>query len=110
MSPSSADIGMSVTLARPSDCATAEKSAASSSNTARFQPTWSILFTATTTRGMASSDATAAWRRVCCEMPRVASTRITDTSAVEDPVTMLRVYCSCPGLSAMMKRRLGVAK
>ncbi len=31
-------------------------------------------------------------------------------SAVEAPVTMLRVYWRCPGQSAMMKRRLAVAK
>ena len=31
-------------------------------------------------------------------------------SAVEAPVTMLRVYCTCPGVSAMMNLRLGVAK
>ena len=33
-----------------------------------------------------------------------------DSSAVEAPVTMLRVYCLCPGTSAMMKRRRSVAK
>ena len=26
------------------------------------------------------------------------------------PVTMLRVYCTCPGVSAMMNFRFGVAK
>ena len=31
-------------------------------------------------------------------------------SAVEAPVTMLRVYWMCPGVSAMMNLRLGVAK
>ena len=30
--------------------------------------------------------------------------------AVEAPVTMLRVYCTWPGVSARMKRRRGVAK
>jgi hypothetical protein len=30
-------------------------------------------------------------------------------SAVEAPVAMLRVYCLCPGVSAMMNR-LGVEK
>ena len=101
---------MSVIVARPSDCAMAAKSAAISSKTARSNPTWSILFTATTTCGIARRAATAAWRRVCSEMPRVASTRITERSAVLAPVTMLRVYCSWPGVSAMMKRRFGVAK
>ena len=32
------------------------------------------------------------------------------TSAVEAPVTMLRVYWMCPGVSAMMNLRRGVAK
>jgi hypothetical protein len=27
------------------------------------------------------------------------------TSAVDAPVTMLRVYCTCPGVSAMMNLR-----
>jgi hypothetical protein len=30
--------------------------------------------------------------------------------AVEAPVAMLRVYCSWPGVSAMMNLRLGVEK
>jgi hypothetical protein len=50
------------------------------------------------------------WRRVCGSTPRRASTRITARSAVEAPVAMLRVYCSCPGVSAMMNFRFGVAK
>jgi hypothetical protein len=32
------------------------------------------------------------------------------SSAVEAPVTMFRVYCTCPGVSAMMNLRFGVAK
>ena len=32
------------------------------------------------------------------------------TSAVEAPVAMLRVYCSCPGVSARMNLRRAVAK
>ena len=39
-----------------------------------------------------------------------ASTRITARSAVLAPVTMLRVYCSCPGVSATMNLRLSVVK
>ena len=39
-----------------------------------------------------------------------ASTKMIASSAVLAAVTMLRVYCSCPGVSAMMKRRRGVAK
>ena len=42
--------------------------------------------------------------------PLRASTRITARSAVEAPVTMLRVYWMCPGVSAMMNVRRGVAK
>ena len=47
-------------------------------------------------------------RRVCSITPLRASTRITATSAVDAPVTMLRVYCTCPGASASWKRRRGV--
>ncbi len=50
------------------------------------------------------------WRRVCGSTPLRASIRITAASAVEAPVTMLRVYCSWPGVSAMMNLRRGVAK
>ena len=50
------------------------------------------------------------WRLVWVSTPLRASTRITARSAVEAPVAMLRVYCSCPGVSATMKRRAGVAK
>ena len=35
---------------------------------------------------------------------------ITARSAPEAPVTMLRVYCSCPGVSATMNLRLSVEK
>jgi hypothetical protein len=38
------------------------------------------------------------------------SIRMMTASAVEAPVTMLRVYCSWPGVSAMMNLRFGVAK
>ena len=50
------------------------------------------------------------WRRVCSMTPLRASTRITATSAVDAPVTMLRVYCTWPGASASWKRRRGVTK
>jgi hypothetical protein len=43
-------------------------------------------------------------------LTRVASTRITAASAVVAAVTMLRVYCSWPGVSAMMNLRCAVAK
>jgi hypothetical protein len=51
-----------------------------------------------------------AWRRVCSTTPWRASTRTIATSAVDAPVTMLRVYCTWPGVSARMKSRCGVAK
>ena len=50
------------------------------------------------------------WRRVWVRTPLRASIRITARSAVEAPVTMLRVYCSCPGVSATMNLRLSVEK
>src|SRR5438128_2141952 len=49
-----------------------------------------------------------ACRRVCSTTPFRASTRITARSAVDAPVTMLRVYCTWPGASASWKRRSGV--
>ena len=60
----------------------------------------------------------ALWRLVCgsragsspLKSTRVASIRMMAASAVDAPVTMLRVYCSCPGVSAMMNLRFGVAK
>ena len=51
-----------------------------------------------------------AWRLDCSSTPLRASSSTTARSAVEAPVTMLRVYCWWPGQSAMMKRRLAVAK
>jgi hypothetical protein len=74
------------------------------------QSTRSILLTATTRWGTRSSDAIDAWRRVCSTTPLRASTRTMARSAVDAPVTMLRVYCTWPGVSARMKRRLVVAK
>ena len=47
---------------------------------------------------------------VCSTMPLRASTRMMARSAVEAPVTMLRVYWMWPGVSAMMNLRFGVAK
>ena len=43
-------------------------------------------------------------------LPLRASTRMTARSAVDAPVTMLRVYCSWPGVSATMNERRGVVK
>ena len=49
-------------------------------------------------------------RLVWVSTPLRASTRITAASAVEAPVTMLRVYCSWPGVSATMNLRRSVVK
>jgi hypothetical protein len=68
------------------------------------------LFTATTTWGMPSSEVMKAWRRVCSTTPLRASTRTMARSAVDAPVTMLRVYCTCPGVSASTNLRRAVAK
>ena len=51
-----------------------------------------------------------AWRLDWTRMPCRASTSRIATSAVDAPVAMLRVYCSCPGVSARMNLRLAVAK
>ena len=56
---------------------------------------------------MPSREAMKAWRRDCCSTPLRASTRMMARLAVEAPVAMLRVYCSWPGVSAMMNLRLG---
>ena len=86
------------------------KSARMSSNTASSKSTRSILFTATTRCGMRSSEAMKAWRLDCSTTPARASTSTIDRSAVEAPVTMLRVYCTWPGVSAMMNLRRAVWK
>ena len=67
----------------------------------------SILLTASTTFLMPTRSQIAAWRRVWRLTPWRASTSRMATSACEAPVAMLRVYCSCPGESMMMKRRCG---
>ena len=50
------------------------------------------------------------WRRVCVNTPLRASTKIIAKFAVEAAVTMLRVYCSCPGASAIINLRVPVLK
>ncbi len=59
---------------------------------------------------MPSSADRQAWRRDCSRRPWAASTRMTATSEVDAPVTMLRVYCTCPGVSAITNERSGVEK
>jgi len=70
----------------------------------------SSLLIASTTWRMPISDTRVLCRRVCVSTPLRASIRITATSAVEAPVTMLRVYCSWPGVSATMNLRRSVEK
>ncbi len=103
-------MGSGVTARSPSLDAKQSKSATIRSKTSSDQSTRSILLTASTTWLTRRSAATAACRRVCSTTPWRASTSTIATSAVEAPVTMLRVYCSCPGVSARMNRRRGVAK
>ena len=90
--------------------ATAAYSASISRKRASAKSTRSILLTASTTWRMPSSATSQEWRRVWVSTPLRASSRITAQSAVEAPVTMLRVYCSCPGVSATMKWRRAVEK
>ena len=59
---------------------------------------------------MPSRDAMNECRFVWVRMPWRASIRMMARFAVEAPVTMLRVYCSWPGVSAMMTLRLCVEK
>ena len=68
------------------------------------------MLIASTTLRMPISETSSECRRVCVSTPLRASIRITATSAVEAPVTMLRVYCSWPGVSATMNLRLSVVK
>ena len=50
------------------------------------------------------------WRFVWRTTPFRASIRMIATSHVDAPVAMFRVYCSCPGVSAMMNFRRAVEK
>ena len=101
---------MAVTPTKPSFAANATKSAAMRAKTSSEKRTRSTLFTASTTWRMPSSDTMVAWRRVCGSTPFSASTTITASSQVDAPVAMLRVYCSCPGVSATMNLRFSVEK
>ena len=78
---------------------------------ASSKSTRSILLTANDDVG----DARAATRSACGgasarSRPCARRRSTTATSAVEAPVTMLRVYCTWPGASASWKRRRGVTK
>ena len=110
LSPSKADRGMHVTSGTPSGSMNLRYSATIALNRSSEKSTRSILFTASTTCLMPSKETRNVWRRVCVMTPRRASTRMIARLAVEPPVIMLRVYCSCPGVSAMMNLRLLVEK
>ncbi len=103
-------MGMKLRSATSSRLAKAANSSRIDSNTSRSYPTRSILLTHRRRWGTRSSEARKAWRRVCSTMPLRASTSTMVRSAVEFPVTMFRVYWMCPGVSAMMNLRAGVAK
>ena len=68
------------------------------------------MFTHSTRCGIPSNVARNACRRDCSSTPLRASMRISARSAVDAPVTMLRVYWVWPGVSTMMNLRFGVAK
>ena len=65
---------------------------------------------ATTTWRTPITWARVRWRRVWGSTPLRASMSTMARSAVEAPVTMLRVYCSWPGASARMYFRVPVLK
>ena len=69
-----------------------------------------ILLTANTTCLIPSKDTRKVWRRVWVITPVRASTKIIAKLAVDPPVIILRVYCSCPGVSAMINLRPFVEK
>ena len=91
--------------AMPVRWANASKSATMAANASWRQSARSILFTATTRCGMPSRCAIVACRRVCMTTPCRASTSRIASCAVDAAVTMLRVYWSWPGASAMMNLR-----
>ena len=59
---------------------------------------------------MPSNAAMKLCRRVWVSTPWRASIRMIAKSQVDAPVAMLRVYCSWPGVSAMMNLRVAVEK
>ena len=110
LSPASEQIGKNLDSTPVNFTANSAKSRSIFRNADSLKSTRSILFTHTANWRIPSSHAITAWRRVCGSTPLVASIRIRARLAVDAPVAMLRVYCSWPGVSAMMNRRLGVEK
>ena len=110
LSPKRADRGKKCTERTPASRATRSASAQMAVYKDSDQSTKSILLMHRTAVGKPRRPARKRCRRVCSTTPLRASTKTRATSAVEAPVTMLRVYCTWPGVSAMMKVRLGVEK
>ena len=107
LSPSSAQTGIAVTASIPAAVGEALHNRRESPRTApgRSRPGPSCSPPARTAGCRAGG-------RSCCAAgsgsarPCVASTSTMARSALDAPVAMLRVYCSWPGVSARMKRRL----
>ena len=110
LSPSSADSGIQVTSGIPKGATNFLYSATISLKRSSEKSTRSILLTANTTCLIPNRDTRNVWRLVWVITPIRASTRIIARLAVEPPVIILRVYCSCPGVSAMINLRLLVEK
>src|SRR6185369_5823504 len=110
LSPCRAEIGTIVRSGASSLAANAVNSSAMDSKTSSDQSTRSILLTHNTRCGTRSSEHRNACRRDSSTRTLRASTTISARSAVDAPVTMLRVYWMWPGVSAMMNFRRGVAK
>ena len=81
-----------------------------SSKTSCLKSIRSILFIATIMCLMPSKLAINEWRLLCVKTPFLASIKITATSAVLAAVAIFLVYCSWPGVSAMMYFFLSVLK
>ncbi len=110
LSPCSADSGTDVIDSMPNGAAKARYSSSILRNTSAEKSTRSILLIASTTFLMPIRLTRKLCRRVCVSTPLRASIRMIARSAVDAPVTMLRVYCSWPGVSATMNLRRSVEK
>ena len=112
LSPSSAETGMTCdVVGRPSSRPTRSDLRRDPARTRpREVRRRSILFTATITCGTRSSCSTAGAGGSARARPCGRRSSTTTASAVVAPVTMLRVYCTCPGQSARMNAAAAVAK
>ena len=105
LSPSRAESGKHVTSSMPRCLVSSRYSLRISLNVSSEKLTKSILLTASTICLIPRRLTRKVCRRVCVITPVRASTRIMARLAVDPPVIMLRVYCSCPGVSAIMNLR-----